>query len=93
MREEKDPKEMKFGELGYEVATLKEEYTSKLVDKDYPYPENYDKYGGIAAYNQMLNATYQERLKTLIEEWNRKGEILSKLEKLLPELEELSQQK
>ena len=63
---------LSLGELIYKLIGLKEEYKTKFVDEKFPYPENYDKYGGIAAYNNMMEIEYKQIRTELINELNER---------------------
>lgn len=72
-RERQNPLlKMGLGELVDELLNLKDTFRKKFVDPDFPYPENYAKYGGIEGYNRTVFEEYEQRRKGLIAELDRR---------------------
>ena len=75
---EKQIKEMALGELVDALVRLKEEFLSKIVREDHPYPEIWDKYGGIPEYNKRISREYEQRHMDLIAELNKREQLFKK---------------
>ncbi len=73
MENQKKPKDMRLGDLISTLIGLKEEYMSRIVDKNHPRPETWDKYGGIVEFNKQVFDEYEKRRKELISELNKRG--------------------
>ncbi len=69
------PEKLNLGELIYLLIRLKSLYETKRISGDYPYPEDYARYGGIQGYNNKLEEQYEQKTLELISELDKREEV------------------
>ena len=80
----KEPKEMRLGELIDAFINLKNECLNKIVNENDPgpYPEVYNKDGGVREHNKKIIEEYEQKRKCLISELNRREQFYKSAEEL-----------